>query len=671
MKQRIDLKLTILALTLLSMIGSALLSPLPCAAAEIDPAANAKETAELIELLGSDASTFKKAEACYRLAAIGDQTAVPALAKLLAHGELSNYGRHALERIGGDDAKLALREAAGRARGELLVGLLNSLGRLGDEQAVGLLARHLKSDSEMVATAAARSLGRIATPESAHALLTTFKQLPVDGSQISRDAIGTGCLVCAQKLAQQKKHQKTVEELCDTIAASKVSTNVRLAAMHNAIVLRGEAGAKVIRELLRSDDWSKFQVAMRAAREMDVDVTKELVALFEEREASQQVIMLGVLGDLASYDALETIQKAAEKGEPTVRVKAFEALDGYADQRSLPWILEAMFDADESVAQAARDALVRRGDSELIDAAVMGLINDTDKRRLLLGIDLAKRRLLSDAAPRLWDLTKNEDKELRVAALYALGTTTRMNDWPALIQAATAEEESDERKAARAAAKSASGRITRAGSTKMVAAALKEATPAAQSYLFDLLGYIGGSEALEFLVAAAKSDDEQKVNDATRVLGGWMSPEVAPVLYDLTTSLKDRKYKIRTLRGYIRVARYLSMPIGERLDLCERALELADRSQEKMLVLDVLRTRGAPRGMRIAKGLLDDKDNEVMEQAARVIVILARGFVRDFPSHAEQALVPALAVATNDRVQTVGQEILAKARKRQAETNSP
>ena len=231
-----------------------------------------------------------------------------------------------------------------------------------------------------------------------------------------------------------------------------------------------------------------------------------------------------------------------------------------------------------------------------------------------------------------------------------------------LITAVSLDDDTPERQAAREAAEMACTRIPQAQSAQILGAAFDAATADDQPYLLELLGQVGGPLALKKVAAVAGSESDAHRDAGTRVLGNWKTPDVAPVLYELATTFDERKYKIRTLRGYIRVARYLSVPIGERLDMCEAALRLADRSEERLLVLDVLRVHGVPRGLRIATTLLGDEDNEVVEMAARVIVILARGYVRGFPNHAENALVPALELAKDERVQEVGQQVLAEAR---------
>jgi hypothetical protein len=48
------------------------------------------------------------------------------------------------------------------------------------------------------------------------------------------------------------------------------------------------------------------------------------------------------------------------------------------------------------------------------------------------------------------------------------------------------------------------------------------------------------------------------------------------------------KYKVRTLRGYIRLVRQFPIPAGERAVMCQKALDTAIRPEEQKLVFEVL-----------------------------------------------------------------------------------
>jgi hypothetical protein len=91
---------------------------------------------QLIGVLQSDAPPAEKAIACKQLAVYGDKEAVPALAPLLSDANLASWARIALEVIPGPAADEALRAAAGKLQGKLLVGVINSIGVRRDPKAV-------------------------------------------------------------------------------------------------------------------------------------------------------------------------------------------------------------------------------------------------------------------------------------------------------------------------------------------------------------------------------------------------------------------------------------------------------------------------------------------------------------------------------------------------------
>jgi hypothetical protein len=109
----------------------------------------ASETAKLVAVLNSaDASIFDKAKACQRLALVGDESAVPALAGLLTDEKLSAYAREALEGIPAAACDAALREALTRLEGERLIGVLGSIGARRDVEAIDAVGEMLSSDDQ-------------------------------------------------------------------------------------------------------------------------------------------------------------------------------------------------------------------------------------------------------------------------------------------------------------------------------------------------------------------------------------------------------------------------------------------------------------------------------------------------------------------------------------------
>ena len=60
-----------------------------------------------------------------------------------------------------------------------------------------------------------------------------------------------------------------------------------------------------------------------------------------------------------------------------------------------------------------------------------------------------------------------------------------------------------------------------------------------------------------------------------------MTVDAAPVLLDLAKTAPDNKYKIRALRGYIRLVRQFTVPDAQRVEMCRAALDAAERDAEK------------------------------------------------------------------------------------------
>ena len=125
----------------------------------------AMDTDGLVAILEDPASSeFMKAKACQRLAVVGDEAAVPAVAPLLGDPRLSHYARTALEPLSGPAADDALRDALGSLEGDLLVGVINSIGWRRDPQALTKLAKLRHGEDANVAAAATWAISRIRRP---------------------------------------------------------------------------------------------------------------------------------------------------------------------------------------------------------------------------------------------------------------------------------------------------------------------------------------------------------------------------------------------------------------------------------------------------------------------------------------------------------------------------
>ncbi len=134
------------------------------------------------------------------------------------------------------------------------------------------------------------------------------------------------------------------------------------------------------------------------------------------------------------------------------------------------------------------------------------------------------------------------------------------------------------------------------------------------SAMLEILAAVGGKHALAALALAAKSDDANHQDIASRLLGTWNSVEAAPVLLDLAKTAPAEKYQIRALRGFIGVARKFPMPEQRRVEMCQQALDTAKRSAEQQLVLDVLKVHPSKPALNL---LLKVEQNPELADAAK------------------------------------------------------
>ncbi len=166
-------------------------------------AASPSEEARIIAVLKSDAPRKAKSDACRELARIGTRASIGPLATLLCDEQLSHMARYGLEPIPDPAVDAALRDAAGKAKGRQLVGIIGSLGVRRDHNAVGLLTKHLGASDAEVVQASARALGRIGTLDASKALESALPKT----AQANRLAMYEGLFRCADVLRAQGQRE--------------------------------------------------------------------------------------------------------------------------------------------------------------------------------------------------------------------------------------------------------------------------------------------------------------------------------------------------------------------------------------------------------------------------------------------------------------------------------
>jgi HEAT repeat protein len=604
---------------------------------------------DLIAVLASDAPEADKAIACKKLAIYGTDAAVPELAKLLPNPKLSSWARIPLEVIPGSAADEALREAAGKLDGLLRVGMINSIAVRRDAEAVGFLVKQLNNEDPQVAEAAAVALGKIGGDVSTAALLAALKA----PNSVNVNFVAEGSILLAEQ-ALASGDTARAYEIYELVRSAPVAEPRQVAATRGAIVAGGPEGVQLLVELLESPNEELRNIALMTARELpDSDIDRALADALPNLKAEVASQVIGAMADRPDTVILPALLTALQDGQPQVQAAAIRALSQAGNKSCLEPLLLLAVSEDGDLAPLVRETIAVLPDDE-VDVEVLALLPKADDTTRLILLDTIARRRIA-ATDKLTPYIEHEPAPVRQAALLALGETIAQDELSLLVAHALEPKHAEDAAVARQSLRAASIRMPdrEAAAAELTAAMSEAGSIEAKVALLETLGAMGGTKALETLHQAAKEKDAVLQEVATRVLGAWMTPDVAPVLLDLTQELPAGKYRVRALRGYLRVARQFRIPRAHRLEICEKALELADRDEERLLALETLTRSPHPRSLRAAASQL--ASDKLGAKASESVIKIAEQIAGEYPDAAADAAKQVLDAGGSD-------EVLAKAR---------
>jgi HEAT repeat protein len=592
-----------------------------CGVARAGDGRTDKERQLIVQL--RTAAEGEKAIACKQLAIHGSADAVPDVAKLLGDERLSSWARIALEAIPDPACDAALREAAGRLQGRLLVGVINSLGVRRDAGAVGMLAGRLADPDPAVASAAAIALGQVGDVAALAALRPTLaatqpavRDAVAEASVVAalaagptlaatqpavRDAVAEACVVAAERMRSAGRGSDAAA-LCDLVCKAEVSAQRIGEATRGAILARGAAGVPRLIELLRSPDRRMFGFGLSVARELQApEVDAALIAEIAAAPA-RAALFVEALADRGGATARKALAEVAARAdaERTSRLAAVRALGRIGDDASLPTLLALASDADRDLAAAARTAIADLPPSAGVDDAVRGRLASASPAALPVLLEIVSRRRISAALPEVLGVVKNADKGVQAAAVAALGEIVDLDRLGILVDRSVG---GDDAAGGLAALRTACVRMPdRDACVQKLEGALGTAAPATRLALLDIVGEVGGKRALAAVAAAARTADQEPIQDAgTRLLGKWATADAAPVLLDLVKTIPEGKYRDRALKGYLRVARQLAADEAQRIEMCRTALAAARNDADRGIIAEAI--KGMPNAAAVQKAV--------------------------------------------------------------------
>ena len=557
----------------------------------------------LLSFLDSQAGPIAKMAVCRQLRIIGGEKSVRVLEKMLIQEETSDIARYALEKIPGEAADKALLNALGSSKGDIKLGIISSLGKRQTPAAVQALGPLILDSKKDIASAAVFSLGRVGGKEAADVLSGALGKTKGE----LQTQIGSALLASAESF-MALKNTNAASEIYDQLLGIQLPSALRRAAMSGKIAAAGDQAGTVILAALEGKDQELHSPAIGMVKKaFDASSIAPICGLLPKLSEAGQVQLLAVLAEYPKDQVLSTILQAARSPQEPVRLAGLKALEKVGDATTVAFLTEAAAKSQRKEQEIARTSLWglkgRDVDEEVISLLAKQPADDVLNELLM---SVGERRIF---AGKEW-LVKNEQAssaKARQTALRALKVIGTPSDIPGLLdlllKAQNELEQAEIENAVVALAQKISNLLARSGAVK--GKLDKEKDIKNKSMLFHVLGRIGDDSSLPLLREALTDPDAEVVDAAVRALAIWPTITAKDDVLQINQTTKNEVHEILTLQAFIRLIglEKFRSPESAVRDL-KLACDLADRPEEKKLVLGALPNFACPEAQEFAESLI-------------------------------------------------------------------
>ncbi|MCL2347223.1 MAG: HEAT repeat domain-containing protein [Planctomycetaceae bacterium] len=615
----------------------------------------------------SNASVRQFMLAVKPLAQRGTEACIPALVAKLGNPRFAHYARFALEPNPSPKVDEALFAALKTLDGDLLIGVINSIGvrkAPGAYQALMVLADRYDipsikmEDKKEIAKAGFAAFGELGTIESADLLIRTMQRFQNHQEyKILLSSVADASFACARHLENAGNSAKAIE-LYDAVLGLEMPGFVHEAATFKGILARKEAGLDVVVKNLSSDNWAIFAATMKAVRVLPGDnVSKTLLAELEKLDAPRKAMLLEAIGDRGDKAALPALIGGVKSENEAIRLAAIRALMVVGDVSAVDVLLDAAIenDGNSAVAKAAQYTLIWiPGDA--VDQKIVDILKNGKPAAQAVAIKLVEERRIKEAFPIIWEMMGNNDEKVRQAAAQAIAQTGGLdsleNMFEMLLHPAVKERVGE----IQWSMKGTAGRLPQEEcATKVIELYEKAPKGEAKLFLLELLATVKGKKAVDFVASQAWGDDAAAKDKAIEVLGAWTDTDVADALLKIAKESSENRYKNRAIRGYIRLARQFNMSEEDRIAICKNVFDVATRDDDKVLIFDVIRRNPTEKMLVYAATFFD---NDTLREKAFEAAVAVADRIQGKPAIVDETMNKVIAETQNADLKAKAQRIV-------------
>jgi HEAT repeat protein len=578
------------------------------------PAGRAECEKALLQFLKTSATPVAKMTACRYLRLIGSDTAVPPLEAMLADDRSADMALYALQQIPGPAAEAALIRAVKATTGPTRMAIVGALGARKNAAAVPALVPLLHQPD--VSGAAAVALGRIGGGAAATALVTAFSSAAPD----LKGTLASSMLLCADSYVAAKNLLAAAPLYQTVSAATSLPAPLRRAAAIGRISSAGSGSAALLLQMLGGSDEVQQDAAIARMTEVVAPgAIGQVCTLLPRLPERLQVQVLAALSGYPAGRVRPAILEAARSDSLPVRLAAFHALEPTGGASAVPLLLEKAARTRGPEQTAARAALGQLKGRE-VDDAILALLGkkpaEDDACELLLA---AADRSIFDAKNAAAGSLDSPSPRVRAQALRTLRVIGTPSDVSSILKVLVKADDDSERAEAEltvaALARKAANADGRASAVRTQLAT--EQNVEARVRLIGVLPQIGDPSTLSILRRSLKDSAPEVVDAAVHAITSWPTDAARDDVLRLARESQNDTHRLLALRSLISsvgLDRYRE-PEAAVADL-KAALALADRADERKLVLGALAKFPCQDAIDVATGLLKEPGIEAEAQAA-------------------------------------------------------
>lgn len=559
--------------------------------------------AGLIGVLNNPESTLMaKTFACRFLREIGSVKAVDTLSSLLNDQDLSMHARYALEGMAFPEVDVALRQALDGVADDFKPGVLASIANRRDAAALKQVIRFAQSQNSDIAREAIRALGRMGTKEALDQLMTLAPAEAIESARLEALLDGADLLAAAGD-------SRNALRALDMVWKSNVP-RMREAALRGWLTAEPDQASKMVIQQLQGDDEAMHEVALALLAHSGGDVlTKAASEVLPALPVDMQMAVIDVLGHRGDVSALPALLPLFDSADVALRDKAILAAGRLGNLETVTTLLKFADEGSTVAIEAIGMIQDPRANDVLIDAIAKRLHTRS-------AIAAVCRRGVLAASGELIRLTSDPDPALRRDAWDGITTLAQAGDLDDLMEILIPMEDKREKAMAAKAIQTAFVRMP-PGAEKMrvVKSYYEKGDESTKMLILELVSAAGDDEGLNMVRQARQTGSPAFQEFAGQRLYNWPQTNAMPDLMQIATTSTSTTHRIQALRAYIRLVG-VAKDWGVKAALYQEASELAQRPEEKNLIISGLREVQHPGAFKLLEEYMADEEMRASAEAA-------------------------------------------------------